>query len=71
MCQTGMCLTVGVCQSRCILVSVICLGCMYHVLVFIAVFYLVYGDVAQLARAPRSHRGGQGFESPHLHTPLH
>ena len=44
---------------------------MYHVLVFVAVFHLVYGDVAQLARAPRSHRGGQGFESPHLHTPLH
>ena len=26
------------------------------------------GDVAQSGSAPRSHRGGQGFESPHLHT---
>ena len=25
------------------------------------------GGVAQLARAPRSHRGGRGFESHHLH----
>ena len=26
-----------------------------------------FGAVAQLARAPRSHRGGQGFDSPQLH----
>ncbi len=26
------------------------------------------GAVAQLARAPRSHRGGQGFDSPQLHS---
>ena len=25
------------------------------------------GDVAQLARAPALHAGGQGFDSPHLH----
>ena len=25
------------------------------------------GALAQLARAPRLHRGGQGFESPKLH----
>ena len=31
--------------------------------------YLVpaYGGVAQLARAPALHAGGQEFDSPHLH----
>jgi hypothetical protein len=28
---------------------------------------LVLGAVAQSGSAPRSHRGGQGFESPQLH----
>ena len=28
------------------------------------------GAVAQSGSAPRSHRGGQGFKSPQLHTPL-
>ena len=29
----------------------------------------VYGDVAQLARAPALQAGGQEFDSPHLHHP--
>lgn len=28
---------------------------------------ILSGALAQLARAPRLHRGGQGFESPKLH----
>ncbi len=31
---------------------------------------VICGAVAQLARAPRLHRGGQGFESPQLHHSL-
>lgn len=30
--------------------------------------YILEGAVAQLARAPRWQRGGQGFESPQLHS---
>ncbi len=29
------------------------------------------GDIAQLARAPQSHCGGQGFDSPYLHKAYH
>jgi len=35
-----------------------------------AQYELSHGAVAQLARAPRWHRGGQGFESPQLHCLL-
>ena len=28
---------------------------------------MLFGALAQLARAPRLHRGGQEFESPKLH----
>ena len=30
-------------------------------------YLLIYGGVAQLARAPALHAGGQEFDSPHLH----
>ena len=39
--------------------------------VYLSVYYLyiviLYGDVAQLARAPALQAGGQEFDSPHLH----
>ena len=39
--------------------------------VYLSVYYLyiviLYGDVAQLARAPALQAGGQEFDSPYLH----
>ena len=32
--------------------------------------YLLYGAVAQLARAPALQAGGQEFDSPQLHQPI-
>ena len=36
-------------------------------MLYVIIYLLFYGELAQLARAPRLHRGGQGFESLILH----
>ena len=39
----------------------------YFSMYFISTLLIIYGDIAQLARAPALQAGGQGFDSLYLH----
>ena len=42
----------------------------FNVLLISTLYFIVYGAVAQLARAPALQAGGQEFDSPQLHHRL-